>query len=411
MSFRASLLLVPLAFVLLAATPSEYTREELKALEAQKEAALRQLKALEEAETSSVQDVTQLEQSLIAAALESRRREEQAAASELKLIDLSTRLAGARREMLEGNANLEDIMASLAVSGRHRPPALVASPGEANSAIRAAIVMGATAPALNEKTKRLAGEIDAMKALEVSIKREQARLEATEARLAVKQAEIEKLVAAKRAQYESVTDEASALRARVDKIGSEAETLRDLLIALENAAPRAPGMKPTAKIQLAASSVRTPSVSNPVISDAPKTSTPALRNLKPLGNSAIGGLQRPVSGMVARSWGDKLPGGESSKGIYIQPRPNSDVVAPVDGKIEYAGMFRSYGQLLIISTSDGYHILLSGMARIHGTPGQTVKSGEPVGRMPDREIPPPELYLEVRRSGEPMDPARWMKGG
>jgi septal ring factor EnvC (AmiA/AmiB activator) len=74
-------------------------------------------------------------------------------------------------------------------------------------------------------------------------------------------------------------------------------------------------------------------------------------------------------------------------------------------------MFRSYGQLLIISTSDGYHILLSGMGRIYASPGQTVKTGEPVGRMPDREIPAPELYLEVRQAGTPMNPARWMKSG
>jgi septal ring factor EnvC (AmiA/AmiB activator) len=194
----------------------------------------------------------------------------------------------------------------------------------------------------------------------------------------------------------------------VDKIGSEAETLRDLLIALESAAPGAPGIKPEAKIQLAASRVETPSrAARP----APSPASPAIANLKPLGRDAIGGLMRPVTGMVSRSWGDSLPGGETAKGLYIQPRQNADVVAPVDGKIEYAGVFRSYGQLLIISTSDGYHILLSGMGRIYGTPGQTVRAGEPVGRMSDREIPPPELYLEVRREGVPMNPARWMSGG
>lgn len=397
--------MLSMAGLLLAATPREFTREELKALEAERDAALRQLKALEEAENTAVRSVADLESSLIAAAMESRRREEQAAASERKLIDLSVRLRAAREELIASDEHLEDIMASLAISGRHHPPALIASPHEANDAIRAAIVMGATAPVLKERTDRLTTEITELKVLESQVRREKARLETNEARLSLKKAEIEQLVATKRAQFESVSNEAELLRMRVDKIGAEAKTLRQLLVALEDSAPSAPGMKPDGRIMLAAN--RT---SSGIRSDAPRAST-AAANLAPLGQDKIGGLLRPVSGLVSRSWGQKLPDGESSKGLYIQPRPDSGVVAPVDGTIEYAGMFRTYGQLLIISTSDGYHILLSGMSRIYGTPGQTVKAGEPVGRMPNREIPPPELYLEVRKAGEPMNPARWMKGG
>ena len=392
----------------MAAAPNEFTREELQALEAQRESAMRQLKALEAAEAESGQDVTELEQKLIAAALESRRREEKAAASELKLIDLETRLISARGALIQGNENLEDLMTSLAVSGRHRPPALVTSPNKANSAIRAAIVMSATAPVIKSQTTRLAKEIEDLKALEASVRREQARLADAEERLSAKQDEIETLVATKRAQFESVSGEADQLRARAEKIAGEANTLRELLEALESAAPSAPGIKPEAQIQLVANrldgSVR--ETARPV-----QRPSQTLSNLKPLGQEALGGLMQPVSGMVSKSWGDSLPGGETAKGLYIQPRKNADVVAPVDGKIEYAGPFRSYGQLLIISTSDGYHILLSGMGRIHGTPGQTVRAGEPVGRMSDREIPPPELYLEVRREGVPMNPARWMTGG
>ena len=405
MSFRGRLLLISLTGLLIAATPREFTREELRTLEAEREAAMRQLKALEDAENSAVRSVADLESRLIAAAMESRRREDQAAASERKLIDLSVRLRTARETLIESDAHLEDVMASLAVSGRHRPPALIASPREANDAIRAAIVMGATAPLLNERTETLTAEINELKTLEAQVRREKARLETNEAKLAVKKAEIEKLVATKRAQFESVSNEAEALRARVDRIGGEAQTLRQLLAALEQQAPPAPGMKPGGRILLAAN---TPD--GPARSDAPRNSA-AARSLSPLGSEALGGLLRPVNGLVSRSWGEAMPDGESSKGLYIQPRQNADVIAPVDGTVEYAGMFRTYGQLLIISTSDGYHILLSGMSRVYGTPGQTVKAGEPVGRMPDREIPPPELYLEVRKAGEPMNPARWMKGG
>ncbi len=400
---------IPLAGLLLAAAPREYSREELSALEAQRQSVIRQLEALEKAESESGQDVTSLERQLISAALESRRREEQAAASEIKLIDLRTRLGSARDALVESTDNLEEIMANLAISGRHRPPALIAAPKEANAAIRAAIVMGGVAPQINEQTDRLASEIAELKSLEQSVLEEQDRLAAAEERLSAKQAEIETLVARKRAQYENVSSEAEALRARVRQIGGEAETLRDLLAALESQAPRAPAIKPRAQIQLAASRTSTPSRTT----DAPRNParSPAVANLRPLGREALGGLMQPVAGLVSRNWGDDLPGGETAKGLYIQPRASSDIVAPIDGTIEYADEFRSYGKLLIISTSDGYHIVLSGMGRIYGTPGQTVRAGEPVGRMSERANPPPELYLEVRRNGVPMNPARWMQGG
>ena len=69
MTRMRSLLLLPCIGALMAAAPSEFTREELQALEAQRESAMRQLKALEAAEAESGQDVTELEQKLIAAAL------------------------------------------------------------------------------------------------------------------------------------------------------------------------------------------------------------------------------------------------------------------------------------------------------------------------------------------------------
>jgi septal ring factor EnvC (AmiA/AmiB activator) len=43
--------------------------------------------------------------------------------------------------------------------------------------------------------------------------------------------------------------------------------------------------------------------------------------------------------------------------------------------------------------------------------GQTVKQGEPVAKMSVRENAEPELYMEVRKSGKSMNPAKWMKRG
>ena len=125
----------------------------------------------------------------------------------------------------------------------------------------------------------------------------------------------------------------------------------------------------------------------------------------------LGVLAAPAAGRMVRAWGDRMPGGSTSEGIAYLTRGGAQVAAPVDGVVEFSGPFRSYGQLLILSTSDGYHVLLSGMSSSYVSVGQSVRQGEPVAKMADRANGEPELYMEVRKAGKPMNPANWMQRG
>jgi septal ring factor EnvC (AmiA/AmiB activator) len=83
----------------------------------------------------------------------------------------------------------------------------------------------------------------------------------------------------------------------------------------------------------------------------------------------------------------------------------------------YAGPFRSYGQLLILDAGDGYHVVLAGLSRISVTLGQSVLAGEPVATMGEARVAGaaafeagnagPELYVEFRKDGKPVDPSPW----
>ncbi len=392
------------ALLALGAAPENFTLEDLQRLETEKSEAERKLAALEAAGSETGLDLSRIDADLIAAAMESRRREEQAATSERRLIDLQARQASARSELLVSNVALEDLLAALITESERQPPALVVTPGRANLAVRSAILIGDAAPRLSEQADRLGEEIDTLNTLERSIRRERARLEAAEATLALKKAEIERLAATKRSQYQDLSGEAETLRNRLAELGEKAENLRGLLAALEANAPSSPGTKPALRPRYAALTTQR------TMTDAPPGRV-TQSNLRPLGARALGGLQRPATGLVSRAFGDQTPGGGKAEGIYIVTRQEAQIMAPVDGTIEYAGMFRSYGQMLILRTSDGYHVILSGLGRIYGAPGQEVKAGEPVGRMSNRASPPPELYMELRRDGRPMNPANWMKRG
>ena len=84
---------------------------------------------------------------------------------------------------------------------------------------------------------------------------------------------------------------------------------------------------------------------------------------------------------------------------------------PADAHVEFAGPFRSYGQLLILDTGDGYHVLLAGLGEITYWHGTVCGAGEPVGLMGATAAPGtltgdqvqeggPVLYIEFRKDGE-----------
>ena len=387
-----------LALALTAAAPDTFTRQDLEALEKEKRTAEQRLAALESAETATVRDIHSLDQDLLAAAAEAHRREAQAVAAEKSLIELSLRRDQAAAELLESEGAYEDLIAALAAANRRRPPALIVSPGQAGTAVRRAVLMQVTLPQLNARAAAISGEIDALNRLEQQIRGEQARLAAAEATIALKKEEIERLAAMKRSQFEGLSGDMAALRARADTLGREADTLRDLLTALESNAPSAPGAKPKQRPQLAALKPA------PAAKTRPAATSPAPR-------AALGSLIQPVSGTVLHRFGDRLPGGGKAEWVSFTTREEAQVVAPAGGAVEYARPFRSYGAMLILRTSDGYHVILMGMSRIYVSEGQIVAAGEPVGRMPDRSEPPPELTLELRLGDRVLNPAEWMARG
>ncbi|MEO1405390.1 MAG: peptidoglycan DD-metalloendopeptidase family protein, partial [Pseudomonadota bacterium] len=227
-----------------------------------------------------------------------------------------------------------------------------------------------------------------------------------EATLALKQAEIAKLAAAKRAQFEDVTADADRLRTRARVLANQANGLRELLAALEADAPTLPGNKPTLRPRYAAVAGGT----RGAISDAvARPSGPNLSDLQPLGPSTLGAMLRPVSGLIAEGYNDRRRTGGRSEGVTIVTRQEAQVVAPVDGVIEFADTFRSYGHMLILRTSDDYRVIMTGLGDTYGTRGQTVAAGEPIGQMTARTSPPPELYLELRKNDRSEDPAKWLE--
>ncbi|MBO4626012.1 MAG: peptidoglycan DD-metalloendopeptidase family protein [Alphaproteobacteria bacterium] len=114
-------------------------------------------------------------------------------------------------------------------------------------------------------------------------------------------------------------------------------------------------------------------------------------------------LNLPVRGRVVVRYGEKTALGLKSDGWRIRTRGDALVMAPADGIVKFADSFRGFGRVVIMSHKNGYNTVMTNLGAIDVLPEQEVLAGEPVGRMSaDKQ----EMYLEVRRGNQSVDPAR-----
>ncbi|MBN9511413.1 MAG: peptidoglycan DD-metalloendopeptidase family protein, partial [Alphaproteobacteria bacterium] len=124
-------------------------------------------------------------------------------------------------------------------------------------------------------------------------------------------------------------------------------------------------------------------------------------------------LTSPVAGSIVRTFGQDTGAGPAN-GLTFQAPPGARVVSPCGGRVAFAGPFRSYGLLVIVDCGGGWHFVLAGLDRLDTAAGRPVAAGEPVGAMAvwDPRSPAatrPSLYVELRRHGEPVNPAPFLR--
>jgi septal ring factor EnvC (AmiA/AmiB activator) len=139
----------------------------------------------------------------------------------------------------------------------------------------------------------------------------------------------------------------------------------------------------------------------------PRTAT-AATPVRPA--AGAGAATRLVAGAtIQRRFGARLTRG-TAEGLTLRTASGAQVLAPSAAKVAWAGPFRSYGSVLILDPGGDYAIVLAGMERILVREGQAVQAGRPVAEMSLDATAAPELYVEVRRGGDPVDPVPWLNG-
>ena len=108
----------------------------------------------------------------------------------------------------------------------------------------------------------------------------------------------------------------------------------------------------------------------------------------------------PVIGKLIAGMGEVSESGVRSKGITLATARGAQVVSPADGRIAFAGPFRSYAAIVIIDHDNGWATLMTGLRGLTVKPGQSLLQGSPVG-IADGATP--RITVELRHGGAPVD--------
>ncbi|MCA3560118.1 MAG: peptidoglycan DD-metalloendopeptidase family protein [Aestuariivirga sp.] len=312
-----------------------------------------------------------------------------------------------RAEILTALGEKQDVLSEL-LAGLQRleqnpPPALVVDPGDILSALRGAMLLGTIAPELQDEAKALAAKLDQLKALEATIATRKEDVSREIARLNGERAALKDLVTQKKALVSQGTAELEAERQRMAELAEKAKSLKQLLANLEAQRQQQEAAKAAEQRQRE---------SQEALLRQPRLAFPDAR----------GKLAFPAQGSIVRRFGEPDGLGRDTQGLMIATSANAQVTAPADGKVEFAGPFRSYGKVVILNPGGGYRLLLAGMDKVTAGVGEFLRAGEPVGEMgsgpasvtlfgdvvPDGR---PVLYIEFRDGTEAIDSGPWWIGG
>lgn len=344
-------LALPLALSLLLAAPG-VAQEPASAPEFQARA-LYGVQAREGA-VEARREMAALRQELGRIVADTARNSATVASARARLQALNVRETALTAALGRDRGRLSRLLSALQLFRRHPPPALLVSPRDAKDAVRAAILIRAMTPELERRADAFAAEAREIATLRRQAAAASADLFTAESAAAEQRADIERLIT-EQAEFESRYAEEALFAGR---------------------AAGSPG-----------------------------------QFVEGFGQGQGGTLTRlawPAEGTITRRFGQPADAGGRAQGVSIRTQKGATVRSPAQGTVEFSGPVTGWGVILILRTAGAYHLVLAGLSEVSAAPGQSVAPGASVGRMGNGGQSGPELYLEVREGGAPVDPMRWL---
>lgn len=350
-------------------SPNRFDRLRGEAAAAQAEARRLELAARRSRDKAAVLELRQAAAAAAIGAAEAR-----ISAAELEHRRVEQRLERHRALLAEQQSPNARLLSALIIMGRRPPLLAIAEQGSTSQFVAVRLLLDSTLPLLRRRTAALAAEIESGERHARDLADSRQALARDRQRL---DRERKRFVALER----QLLGEAEVLLGRSFAAGDVALARGEDLVRLaDDRSTR------RAAVQLARELALLPE--------------PPPRPL-----AGTGRVRRPpldyalaVEGVLIEGLGEISPVGIRSRGLKVAARRGAKVVAPADGRVAFAGPFRSRDGVVIIDHGGGWMTLLTGVAASVPA-GARVGRGEPLGRAIG------EVGIELSRGGRPVSAA------
>lgn len=314
-------------------------------------------------ETSS--NLLDLKKKLIGASSQLRDKEEEQEKLEDKLNELAEETKTKKVQLTGERYKLGLLTRALLELSQQPSESLMLQSGLTSDTIHRSIILRAVLPRVKEQAEFLARDLKVLDELQMEMANQKSLVSTAAINLENQRQALDQLVRTRQGLLQRTEEQKKDLAARLASLTTEAKDLHQLLARVE----------PKHVSHL-----------------APHLMTPNII------------LRAPVAGHILHPYGEQDADGVTSEGITYSTFPAAPVVAPLAGKVVFAGPFKGYGQIIILQHGGGYHSFLAGFGRIDAEMDQEVDAGEPLGVMPVEKGKRPTLYFEWRRNSEPVNP-------
>ena len=339
-----------------------------------------------EAKAAAAQD--QSEKALaLSAAIASRIQSAEAdiAAGEARIRLIEKLRAGQRARLAEKQKPAVRLLAALQMMAR-RPPALaLVQPGTTRDLVHTRAVLASILPVLRIRTAALRDDIEAVRRLRADADRAVAALAVSRARLGSERIALVRLASEHRRVAQRFTSSAMIEQDRAIAMGEKARDIVDLIGQLGEAAAQ------RQQLETLPGPILRPSLPGAPRALPVETGTPLNNRLA---------YRLPVAGRIVSGLGEVSGSGVRARGLTIATRPSAQVVAPNDGRIVFAGPYRSFGRIVIIDHGAGWTTLVTSLATLDVAVGDTVLQGSPIG---SARTVDPTITVELRHGNRPID--------
>jgi len=369
------------------------TQKQLGATRAQIQALSAEQKRIEGERDEAAGELRRIDEVVAQAQGALHDTESAIAAQEIALAQLQSRRAELEQTLSTQRTELAALVRSAYAMGQHQELQVLLEQDRVSDLARALAYHRYFERARSERIGKVNAELAELANVAAQIEQRKQELLSAQAR---QRGESQKLDAQKRERARMVSNLDARYRDRSARLGAlgrdEANTvallakLRKLMASLPPPAPKKPLVVP----------------GKAGTRPAPTVPTPATAN--------FGAMNLPLQGSVLAGFRGTMPDGHQSQGLLIAGSAGAQVHAVRAGRVAYADWLKGYGLLLILDHGGGWMSLYAFNDALLKNAGDEVEAGEAIATVGSSGGQGrPALYFELRKDGQPADPASWLR--